>query len=80
MTEEWFQPWFEYLYALDGGVTLMFVIDTTGSMGNDIKTAVKISRQIIDMPRDDEVDYILSGFDDPTASAASCKLKILLYN
>lgn len=54
----------EYL-SVSGLVTLMFTIDTTGSMSGEIAAAVEISKQIVNAPRDYDVDYILSPFNDP---------------
>ena len=46
-------------------MTLMFVIDTTGSMGDEIASAGAIVKRIIKEVRDYEVDFILSPFNDP---------------
>ena len=67
MTPFWFEPFFDYLYLLDGGATLVFAIDSTGSMGDDIGLAKEIVNGILDRPRVDPlpIDYILSDIDDP---------------
>jgi len=67
MTPFWFEPFFDDLYILDGGATLMFAIDSTGSMGDDIVTAKNIVTDILNMPRDPTkpVDYVLSDIHDP---------------
>ena len=54
------------ILSAKGYSTLIFVIDTTGSMGNDIKAAKAIAKQIINIKRDSKVDYILSPFNDPS--------------
>ena len=54
----------EYL-SVSGLVTLMFVIDDTGSMSDQIKAAISISEVIVKAKRDYDVDYILSPFNDP---------------
>ena len=56
---------FDELVAKAGGATLMFVIDTTGSMLDDIKATKGIAKVIITQSREGEVDYILSPFNDP---------------
>lgn len=51
--------------------TLMFAIDDTGSMGNDIQSAKDIAKFIIEYPRPNlKVDYILSPFNDPESGRA----------
>ena len=72
---------FDKMQALDGGVTLIFAIDTTGSMYNDINSAKKIARYIIDNVTSSgettmEVDYILAPFNDPLDSG---RRKISFY-
>lgn len=64
-TTDPFSQVFEHLYVLEGGSTLIFTIDTTGSMSNEIAEAKNIATDIINMPRLDGVDYILSPFNDP---------------
>ena len=51
--------------SVQGDSTLIFAIDTTGSMGEDIQAAKAIAKEIISVTRDSEVDYILSPFNDP---------------
>ena len=53
------------ILSAQGDSTLMFAIDTTGSMGLEIKAAKAIAKEIISVTRDSEVDYILSPFNDP---------------
>lgn len=57
--------------AINGEVTLIFVIDTTGSMTGDIKAAQAISEQIIKARSRKnnstvDVNFILSPFNDPS--------------
>ena len=54
------------MLALDNDVSLMFVIDTTGSMKDDIESAKAIAEAIARHPRKGKVDYILSPFNDPS--------------
>ena len=49
-----------------GDSTLIFAIESTGSMRHEIKSAKAIAKQIINKKRDFEVDYILSHFNDPS--------------
>ena len=53
------------ILSAQGDSTLIFAIDTTGSMGEDIQAAKTIAKEIITATRDSEVDYILSPFNDP---------------
>lgn len=48
-----------------GDVTLLFVIDTSSSMAGKISAFKAIAKQIINVTRESEVDYILSPFNDP---------------
>ena len=50
---------------MQGQVTLMFAIDDTGSMRQEIAAAKKIATSIINQQRAEPVDYILSPFNDP---------------
>ena len=56
---------FNELMLVDGGATLLFTVDTTGSMKDEIQAAKSIANSIIRMPRKFPVDYILSPFNDP---------------
>ena len=53
------------ILSVQGDSTLIFAIDTTGSMGEDIQAAKAIAKEIISVTRDSEVDYVLSPFNDP---------------
>jgi hypothetical protein len=57
--------YFSALFSMQGEVTLMFAIDSTGSMSEDITAAKKIATYIIHKKRAELVDYILSPFNDP---------------
>ena len=63
------------ILSAQGDSTLMFVIDTTSSMGGEIKAAKEIAKAIINVTRDFEVNYILSPFSDP---GKSCVIKFSL--
>ena len=54
------------IISATGDSTLMFAIDTTGSMRREINDAKAIAKQIINKKRDHKVDYILSPFNDPS--------------
>ena len=56
------------ILSSQGDSTLMFAIDTTGSMRDEIHAAKAIAKQIINATRDFKVDYILSPFNDPRKS------------
>lgn len=57
---------FDNLLGISGDVSLIFVIDTTGSMGDEIAAAKEIAKAIAAHPRDSPVDFILSPFNDPS--------------
>ena len=59
---------FETFMSVKGDVTLMFAIDDTGSMGDEIQAAKEIAKSIVNHPRGlkEKVDYILSPFNDPS--------------
>lgn len=58
---------FDKMIGVMDEVTLMFAIDTTGSMYSEIVAAKAIAEYIVHHPRQDtEVDYILSPFNDPS--------------
>ena len=55
------------LLGVNGDTSLIFVMDTTGSMGDEIAAAKKISKAIAAYPRNSApVNYILSPFSDPS--------------
>ena len=56
---------FDSFMAVEGNVSLVFVIDDTGSMGDTIEAVKKIATAVINYPREVPVDYILSPFNDP---------------
>ena len=57
---------FDSFMAVQGDVSLMFVIDDTGSMSDEIQAAKNIAIDIINYPRKAPiVTYILSPFNDP---------------
>ena len=56
---------FESLLGITGDVSLIFVIDTSGSMGDEIEAAKKIAKAIAAHRRDAPVQYILAPFSDP---------------
>ncbi|XP_046850766.1 von Willebrand factor A domain-containing protein 7-like [Xenia sp. Carnegie-2017] len=56
---------FNDLFAMHGQVTLMFAIDDTGSMREEIQGAKNLATAIVNMQRAEPVDYILSPFNDP---------------
>lgn len=56
---------FDTFMGVHGDVTLMFAIDDTGSMRDEIQAAKYIATSIVKHPRKEAVDYILSPFNDP---------------
>lgn len=66
-----FDQIYSHLHLLEGGATLIFAIDTTGSMSKDIHEAQQISQEIVNLPRMSGVDYMLSPFNDPGRKYAS---------
>ena len=57
---------FDSFMAVQGDVSLMFVIDDTGSMSDDIQAAKNIANDIINYKRNVPFkEYILSPFNDP---------------
>ncbi|XP_047127877.1 uncharacterized protein LOC100200589 [Hydra vulgaris] len=56
---------FSQIISSQGASTLMFVMDTTGSMSEEINAAKGIAKAIIETTREFPVDYILSPFNDP---------------
>lgn len=56
---------FNKLVARNGAKTLVFAIDTTGSMKDDIIAAKAITKAILAEERAERVDFILSPFNDP---------------
>ncbi|XP_031561318.1 hemicentin-1-like [Actinia tenebrosa] len=57
---------FRRFLAVDGDVSLVFAVDTTGSMKQEIYAAKQIVKSIAEYTRKGKVDYILSPFNDPT--------------
>ncbi|KAK3738880.1 hypothetical protein QZH41_014662 [Actinostola sp. cb2023] len=58
--------YFDFL-AVDGDVSLIFTIDTTGSMREEIGQAKAIAKAIAGYKRKGKVNYILSPYNDPGA-------------
>ncbi|KAK3728399.1 hypothetical protein QZH41_017637, partial [Actinostola sp. cb2023] len=56
---------FNDLMSVDGDVTLVFVVDTTYSMHEEINEAKTIITEIANYQREGHVDYVLSPFNDP---------------
>lgn len=56
---------FSDFLALQGEVTLMFAIDVTGSMRQEIKQSKEIVKKISLYDRSEPVDFILTTFSDP---------------
>ena len=61
----------EYL-GVNGLITLMFAIDTTASMSGEIGAAIALSSLIVTETRENDVDYILSPFNDPCKLFSLC--------
>ena len=58
---------FAKMMGLQREVSLAFVIDTTGSMFDEIKQVKKLAKRIVDEKRNFDVDFILSPFNDYSA-------------
>ena len=56
---------FSDFLALQGEVTLMFALDVTGSMREEIRASKEIIKAISKLDRSEPVDYILTTFSDP---------------
>lgn len=56
---------FDSFMAVDGDVSLIFVVDDTGSMSGEIEAVKKIATAVVNYERESPVDYILSPFNDP---------------
>ena len=69
---------FNTFMAVQGDVTLMFAIDTTGSMSEEIESAKKIAIDVVNYDRQNPVDYILSPFNDPGVYSSSLNRKALI--
>ena len=68
MTPFWYDFILEDLSELTGPTTIMFVFDTTGSMGTERINAINIIKEIANMELPVSAEYILSGFNDPAES------------
>lgn len=72
-------PNFDLVFGSGGESTLMFTIDTTGSMSAEIYAARQMVSAIIDVVKEQPVDCIVAPFNDPTAGPvtkrASSQLK-----
>lgn len=57
---------YDSFFGVQGDVGLMFAIDDTGSMADEISAAKKIAKDIISHKRKFPItEYILSPFNDP---------------
>ena len=65
---------FDTFMSVNGEVTLMFAIDDTGSMSDEIQAAKDIANSIVHHKRDETVDYILSPFNDPGKRIRICNV------
>ena len=68
---------FDSFMAVQGDVSLMFVIDDTGSMGDEIQATKNIAIDIVNYPRQAPVEYILSPFNDPYPGMLIQKVLVL---
>lgn len=71
------QTEFDILLGISGDVSLIFVIDTTGSMGDEIEAAKEIARAIAAHQRDAPVNFILSPFSDPSKHEDECRVYVV---
>ena len=56
---------FSDFLALQGEVTLIFALDVTGSMHDEIQASKEMIKKISQYDRSEPVDYILTTFSDP---------------
>lgn len=56
---------FDSFMAVKGDVSLIFVVDDTRSMWDEIEAVKKIATAVVNYPREAPLDYILSPFNDP---------------
>lgn len=68
---------FKTFLGVKGKITLIFVIDNTGSMWGEIAAAKAIAKSIVNQPRMEAVNYILSPFNDPSKCLESIQLSLL---
>ena len=68
---------FKTFLGVKGKITLIFVIDNTGSMADEIAAAKAIAKSIVNQPRKEAVNYILSPFNDPSKCLESIQLSLL---
>ena len=63
---------FDSFLAVQGEVSLMFVIDDTGSMSEEIQATKKLAIEITNYNRNASIEtYILSAFNDPYEGKSS---------
>ena len=62
---------FAKMMGLNNSVTLAFVIDTTGSMSDEIRQVKELVTRIVNTKRSSVVHYILSPFNDYSADFIS---------
>ena len=66
---------FDSFMAVQGDVSLMFVMDDTGSMGREIEAVKSMAIDIMNYERQAPINlYILSPFNDPYPSGKSKNL------
>ena len=66
---------FDSFMAVQGDVSLMFVMDDTGSMGREIEAVKSMANDIMNYERQAPINlYILSPFNDPYPSGKSKNL------
>lgn len=66
---------FDSFMAVKGDVSLIFVVDDTGSMSDEIQAVKKIAIAVANYPREAPVEYILSPFNDPMSDAGEMVTK-----
>lgn len=68
-------PNFDLVFGSGGESTLMFTIDTTGSMSAEIYAARQMVSAIIDVVKEQPVDCIVAPFNDPSTYST----RLVLY-
>ena len=66
---------FSDFLALKGEVTLIFALDGTGSMRDEIKASKEMIKKISRYDRGEPVDYMLTTFSDPIGRFIFCLLR-----
>ena len=67
---------FDSFMAVKGDVSLIFVVDDTGSMSDEIQAVKKIATAVVNYTRKGPVEYMLSPFNDPMSGGKQIVLRL----